>query len=465
MSFMATRRKGAHPERPRSLPAWIPGYSFFSASAGLPFPSGFGSAPSPASAGATAAAAAASGVTGAGTASSTTRGATTVATTSSSSLTSVTSAGRITSLTWMDLPSGSSETSTSMCSGICMGRHSTTTSRRCASKMPPSSVTPFGVPLNTMGTWASTVSVRLTVVKSTWMMSRRKMSRWTALTITVRNACAPSPLVISMSTFIPAVVCSAPRRALASTTTTVGSIPRPYTTAGTCPVRRSFLTSPVPVRVRTLASRLTRSMGYASKGNSRGSGRGKPTNIITGRQGTGNRERNVPRADRHVKTLLPLDPHHVPEILDLWSRRWGDQFPLDLALWQQNTDEDSRHFRAERCWVIEEDGVVRGCLALKVPDRPTAWPGQDPKHAWISVLVVEPGRDAELTEGLLDRALDWLRRAEFERVSYGGDPSHFFPGAPDDDRALRRMLETAGFRPGKLVYDLISDLGHHRVPD
>ena len=166
-----------------------------------------------------------------------------------------------------------------------------------------------------------------------------------------------------------------------------------------------------------------------------------------------------------MKTLLPLDPHHVPEILDLWSRRWGDQFPLDLALWQQNTDEDSRHFRAERCWVIEEDGVVRGCLALKVPDRPTAWPGQDPKHAWISVLVVEPGRDAELTEGLLDRALDWLRRAEFERVSYGGDPSHFFPGAPDDDRALRRMLETAGFRPGKLVYDLISDLGHHRVPE
>lgn len=166
-----------------------------------------------------------------------------------------------------------------------------------------------------------------------------------------------------------------------------------------------------------------------------------------------------------MRSLVAFEPRHVSGLLALWSRRWGSQFPLDLALWQQNTDGDPRHFRAERCRVIEVDGVVMGCLALKVPDDPPAWPGQDPRHAWISFLAVEPGREPDLTGPLVDQAREWLRSARLKSVAYGGDPSHFFPGAPEDDGALGRALARTGFRPGELVYDLLGDLRHARVPD
>ncbi len=163
--------------------------------------------------------------------------------------------------------------------------------------------------------------------------------------------------------------------------------------------------------------------------------------------------------------MLMLEPRHIPGLLDLWARRWGDRFPLDLTLWRQNTDGDLRHFRAERCWVIEDGGVVTGCLALKAPDTPPAWAGQDPRQAWISFLVVEPGRESELAALLLDHALGWLRAAGFKRVTYGGDPSHFFPGAPEDDVALGQALEAAGFQPGGAVHDLLDDLRDYRAPD
>jgi predicted N-acetyltransferase YhbS len=138
---------------------------------------------------------------------------------------------------------------------------------------------------------------------------------------------------------------------------------------------------------------------------------------------------------------------------------------MDLALWQQNTDGDPRHFRAERCWVVEEDKAVTGCVALKTPDTPPAWPGQDPKQAWISFLLVEPGREADIGAALLQRALDWLGRAQFERVAYGGDPSHFFPGAPEEDDALGRTLQGAGFELGASAYDLLGDMRDYHASD
>lgn len=163
-----------------------------------------------------------------------------------------------------------------------------------------------------------------------------------------------------------------------------------------------------------------------------------------------------------MNPLQPLDPRHVSGLLALWSRRWGDQFPLDLALWRQNTEADPRHFRREQCWIIEEGEAIVGSLALKTPDDPPAWPGQDPRHAWVSFLLVEPGREPELAPPLLDHALGRLRSAGLGSVAYGGDPSHFFPGAPENDGALGRILQTAGFRPGEIICDLVADLQDYR---
>jgi len=162
--------------------------------------------------------------------------------------------------------------------------------------------------------------------------------------------------------------------------------------------------------------------------------------------------------------LAALEAHRVPKTLALWGRRWGGRFPLDLALWRQNTEGDPRHFQSDRCWVIEDGEEIAGCLALKVPGNPPAWARQDPQQAWISFLLVQPGAEGAVASPLLDRAVGRARGLGFERVAYGGDPSHFFPGAPEEDEPLRDVLREAGFQPGDVVHDLIGDLTVSRGP-
>ncbi len=164
--------------------------------------------------------------------------------------------------------------------------------------------------------------------------------------------------------------------------------------------------------------------------------------------------------------MLTLQPYHVSGVLDVWAHRWGSRFPLDLALWRQNTEGDPRHFHPERCWVIESHDGVAGCLAVKIPGAPPpAWLGQNPKQAWISFLLVAPTREPALSAPFLDRAVSYLSSLGFERVAYGGDPSHFFPGAPEEDAPLRDALDAAVFRAGDVVYDLAGDLRGYRLPD
>lgn len=115
--------------------------------------------------------------------------------------------------------------------------------------------------------------------------------------------------------------------------------------------------------------------------------------------------------------------------------------------------------------MVQTDETVVGGLALKVPDDPPAWTGQEPRHGWISFLLVEPDREEEIAPMLLERALGWLRGHGLRRISYGGDPSHFFPGAPEDDPALGVALKAAGLRPGGVMHDLHGDLRQPFPPE
>lgn len=159
--------------------------------------------------------------------------------------------------------------------------------------------------------------------------------------------------------------------------------------------------------------------------------------------------------------VLPLD---LAALLELWNRRWGQRFPLDQALWEQQTAGDPRHFRPDLARVVLEDGGIIGAVSLKTPAHPPAWPGQNPKNAWISFLLVEPGREQDVGRALLEYALEALRAEGLARVQYGGDPSHFFPGVPLEDPALAGLLQAYGFAAGGLEQDLIRDLADYRLP-
>jgi predicted N-acetyltransferase YhbS len=151
-------------------------------------------------------------------------------------------------------------------------------------------------------------------------------------------------------------------------------------------------------------------------------------------------------------------------LLELWQRRWGELFPLDKALWDQQTAGDPRHFRADLARVFEEGGRVVGAVSLKTPPSPPSWANQNPHNAWISFLLVESGREGDVGRALLEEALGTLRAEGFSRVQYGGDPSHFFPGVPLEDTALAELLQAYGFEAGGLEQDFVRDLADYTLP-
>lgn len=157
-------------------------------------------------------------------------------------------------------------------------------------------------------------------------------------------------------------------------------------------------------------------------------------------------------------------PSDETALLELWRRRWGERFPLDKALWEQQTAGDARHFRADLARVFEEGGRVVGAVSLKTPPSPPSWANQNPHNAWISFLLVEPGREQDVGRELLEYALNTLRAEGFSRVQYGGDPSHFFPGVPVEDAALAGLLQAYGFEAAGLEQDFIRDLADYALP-
>ncbi|MCL6569187.1 MAG: GNAT family N-acetyltransferase, partial [Meiothermus silvanus] len=63
--------------------------------------------------------------------------------------------------------------------------------------------------------------------------------------------------------------------------------------------------------------------------------------------------------------LRAFERSDVPAILELWNRRWGNLFPLDEALWVQQTVGDPQHFRPDLARVAVEGQRIVGAVSLK----------------------------------------------------------------------------------------------------
>lgn len=160
--------------------------------------------------------------------------------------------------------------------------------------------------------------------------------------------------------------------------------------------------------------------------------------------------------------IRPLASSDIPQLFDLWQRRWGQLFPLDQALWNQQTSGDPQHYRPDLSCVLYEAGLV-GFIGVKTPPPIPAWPKQDPQSAWISYLLLEPGRE-ELGKKLLEHSLNQLEQLGYHKVAYGSDPWHFFPGLPLEDSPLEQLLLEAGFEAGGVAQDFHRILGNYQVP-
>jgi len=158
---------------------------------------------------------------------------------------------------------------------------------------------------------------------------------------------------------------------------------------------------------------------------------------------------------------VAVDPETVaPELVSLWNRSAGAEFPLDERLLRQQLALDSD---PRLCLVVRRpDGSVAAAAIAKRAARPGA-SGEPPKAGYLSYLAVdEDSRRRGVARGLLDEAAAWLSSLGAARIDVGGDFYHLLPGRPiaggPGYAALEAFLRSSGFVGEGREYDLSADL-------
>jgi predicted N-acetyltransferase YhbS len=83
------------------------------------------------------------------------------------------------------------------------------------------------------------------------------------------------------------------------------------------------------------------------------------------------------------------------------------------------------------------------------------YPGQLKDQAHLSAIV---SPEATIMADLFTQAKTILRSRGTNRIIFGQDLAHFFPGVPAECRILNEFLLVEGFRPGGEIFDLERDL-------
>ncbi len=139
----------------------------------------------------------------------------------------------------------------------------------------------------------------------------------------------------------------------------------------------------------------------------------------------------------------------------LWRRRFPPKYFVDEALLRANTVE-ARFFDATHSSVLDGD---RGLLAFKRNAGDYSGAGNN-ATAHLTAALAE---DLPQLSNTFRAALTQLKQAKVERLVFGQDNRHFFPGAPKDVPWLSSFLLQMGFEPGpQEVFDLERDLIDYR---
>lgn len=155
------------------------------------------------------------------------------------------------------------------------------------------------------------------------------------------------------------------------------------------------------------------------------------------------------------------------ELLSLWNRCLGSEFPLDTRLFVQqiSLDRDLHVFFTAR---DEASGMLIGAVLAKRAMRPNL-NGEIPARSYISCILVAPEfQHKGIGKNLLKTAESWCRHQHAATIALGSDYFHFFPGPPynataESDHAIA-FSEASGYTKGTIEEDVIANVQSLDIP-
>ncbi|GAA0368453.1 GNAT family N-acetyltransferase [Bacillus horti] len=161
-------------------------------------------------------------------------------------------------------------------------------------------------------------------------------------------------------------------------------------------------------------------------------------------------------------TFLPLTYKYLDQILDLWNRELGKDFPLSKALLEQNSFLDQNVFNSGSWVCLEEHtNTVKGFIVSKLWQEKVNGVNLGEHVGWIQMLLVDSSfRNQGIGTSLLEKAENAFKAYEkqIKQVFIGRDPWHYFPGIPKQLGDATSWFEQRGYSSKNQVHDLYRNM-------
>ena len=149
---------------------------------------------------------------------------------------------------------------------------------------------------------------------------------------------------------------------------------------------------------------------------------------------------------------------------DALARLWADFYPeryhVDAELLRQNT-VDSPVFDWGSSAIEVMDDETLGFVVVKKSANPSLWKGLNQDVYHLSAIAY---RDAETGIDLMTQAKRAVADRGGQKLLFGMDSRHFFPGCPEDCQKLCSFLMVEGFEKSGGHFDLERDLTDYSSP-
>lgn len=152
---------------------------------------------------------------------------------------------------------------------------------------------------------------------------------------------------------------------------------------------------------------------------------------------------------------IQLDEQWESQIVNLWNRELGSDFPMREELFNQNSIRDPHILLSGSYLAVNEQNKLVGFVLSKcIQDKQETLLKQE--DGWIQVLLVDSKfRENGIGSVLLEKAEKALQKQGCKAIFLGRDPAHYFPGVPLQDENSRKWFENRGYQASGIESDLI----------
>lgn len=164
--------------------------------------------------------------------------------------------------------------------------------------------------------------------------------------------------------------------------------------------------------------------------------------------------------------IIPWDASRLAEVVELWNKELGEEYPMRPKLFNQNSLEDKNVLEDGCAMAVDDQNKIIGfSVAKKWQEKVDV--KMDSKRGWVQVLLVDTNyRNKGLGTRLLNKVEETLKDQGIEEIQLGGDPFHYFSGVPLQFVETQQWVEKKGYLKRIDTYDLINHLSkNYSMPE